>query len=37
MPLAATGEAIFLKRTISASLEGRPDRVVKKNATNFTD
>ena len=30
MPLAATGEAIFLKRTISASLEGRPDRVVKK-------
>jgi N-methylhydantoinase A/oxoprolinase/acetone carboxylase beta subunit len=29
-PLAATGEAIFLKRTISASLKGRPDLVVKK-------
>jgi N-methylhydantoinase A/oxoprolinase/acetone carboxylase beta subunit len=25
IPLAATGEAIFLKRTISASLKGRPD------------
>jgi N-methylhydantoinase A/oxoprolinase/acetone carboxylase beta subunit len=30
IPLAATGEAIFLKRTISASLRGRPDLVVKK-------
>jgi N-methylhydantoinase A/oxoprolinase/acetone carboxylase beta subunit len=30
MPLAATGEAIFLKRTLSASLRGRPDLVVKK-------
>ena len=30
IPLAATGEAIFLKRTISASLKGRPDLVVKK-------
>jgi N-methylhydantoinase A/oxoprolinase/acetone carboxylase beta subunit len=30
MPLAATGEAIFLKRTITASLRGRPDLVVKK-------
>ncbi|MBN2338192.1 MAG: hypothetical protein JXP48_06595, partial [Acidobacteria bacterium] len=24
-PLAASGEAVFLRRTISASLEGRPD------------
>jgi N-methylhydantoinase A/oxoprolinase/acetone carboxylase beta subunit len=30
IPLAATGEAIFLKRTLSASLTGRPDLVVKK-------
>jgi N-methylhydantoinase A/oxoprolinase/acetone carboxylase beta subunit len=30
IPLAATGEAIFLKRTISASLKGRPDLVAKK-------
>jgi N-methylhydantoinase A/oxoprolinase/acetone carboxylase beta subunit len=30
IPLAAAGEAIFLKRTISASLRGRPDLVVKK-------
>jgi N-methylhydantoinase A/oxoprolinase/acetone carboxylase beta subunit len=30
IPLAATGEAIFLKRTISARLKGRPDLVVKK-------
>ncbi len=30
IPLAATGEAVFLKRTISASLKGRPDLVVKK-------
>jgi N-methylhydantoinase A/oxoprolinase/acetone carboxylase beta subunit len=41
IPLAATGEAVFLKRTISASLKGRPDLVVKcdskKNATDFTD
>jgi N-methylhydantoinase A/oxoprolinase/acetone carboxylase beta subunit len=41
IPLAATGEAVFLKRTISASLKGHPDLVVKKvpqkNATNFTD
>jgi N-methylhydantoinase A/oxoprolinase/acetone carboxylase beta subunit len=29
IPLASTGEAIFLKRTISASLKGRPDLVVK--------
>jgi N-methylhydantoinase A/oxoprolinase/acetone carboxylase beta subunit len=29
VPMAATGEAIFLKRTISASLRGRPDLVVK--------
>jgi len=28
-PLASTGEAIFLGRTISASLKGRPDLVVK--------
>ncbi|HSW38460.1 MAG TPA: hydantoinase/oxoprolinase family protein [Acidobacteriota bacterium] len=31
-PLAATGEAVFLKRTISARLKGRPDRVVKMPA-----
>jgi N-methylhydantoinase A/oxoprolinase/acetone carboxylase beta subunit len=30
IPLAATGEAIFLKRTVTASLRGRPDLVVKK-------
>jgi N-methylhydantoinase A/oxoprolinase/acetone carboxylase beta subunit len=30
IPLAATGEAIFLKRTITASLKGRPDLVVQK-------
>jgi N-methylhydantoinase A/oxoprolinase/acetone carboxylase beta subunit len=30
IPLASTGEAIFLKRTISASLKGHPDLVVKK-------
>jgi hypothetical protein len=30
MPLAATGEAVFLKRTISASLRGRPGPAVKK-------
>jgi N-methylhydantoinase A/oxoprolinase/acetone carboxylase beta subunit len=30
IPLAATGEAIFLKRTITASLRGRPDLVVKE-------
>jgi N-methylhydantoinase A/oxoprolinase/acetone carboxylase beta subunit len=30
MPLAATGEAVFLKRTITASLRGHPDLVVKK-------
>jgi len=30
VPLAATGEAIFLGRTIAASLKGRPDLVVKK-------
>jgi N-methylhydantoinase A/oxoprolinase/acetone carboxylase beta subunit len=29
-PLASTGEAIFLKRTLSASLKGRPDLVVKQ-------
>jgi N-methylhydantoinase A/oxoprolinase/acetone carboxylase beta subunit len=29
-PLAATGEAIFLKRTVTASLRGRPDLAVKK-------
>jgi N-methylhydantoinase A/oxoprolinase/acetone carboxylase beta subunit len=29
-PLAATGEAIFLKRTISASLRGYPDLVVRR-------
>jgi N-methylhydantoinase A/oxoprolinase/acetone carboxylase beta subunit len=28
-PLAASGEPVFLKRTISASLQGRPDLVVK--------
>lgn len=28
IPLAATGEAVFLQRTISASLMGRPDLVV---------
>ena len=28
IPLASTGEAVFLKRTISASLKGRPDLVV---------
>ncbi|NLT66900.1 MAG: hydantoinase/oxoprolinase family protein [Acidobacteria bacterium] len=28
IPLAATGEAVFLKRTISASLKGHPDLVV---------
>jgi N-methylhydantoinase A/oxoprolinase/acetone carboxylase beta subunit len=33
-PLASSGEAVFLKRTISASLKGRPDLVVKKDATN---
>jgi len=37
IPLAASGEAVFLKRTISASLKGRPDLVVKKNATHFKD
>lgn len=31
VPLAASGEAVFLKRTISASLKGRPDRVVRKS------
>lgn len=31
IPLAATGEPVFLKRTISASLKGRPDLVVKKS------
>ncbi len=31
IPLAATGEAVFLKRTISAMLKGRPDLVVKKD------
>jgi N-methylhydantoinase A/oxoprolinase/acetone carboxylase beta subunit len=30
IPLAATGEAIFLKRTVTASLRGRPDLVAKK-------
>jgi N-methylhydantoinase A/oxoprolinase/acetone carboxylase beta subunit len=30
IPLAATGETVFLNRTISAILRGRPDRVVKK-------
>jgi N-methylhydantoinase A/oxoprolinase/acetone carboxylase beta subunit len=30
IPLAATGEAIFLKRTVTASLRGRPDLVDKK-------
>ncbi len=30
VPLASTGEAVFLKRTITASLKGRPDLVVKK-------
>jgi N-methylhydantoinase A/oxoprolinase/acetone carboxylase beta subunit len=30
IPLASTGEAIFLSRTIVASLKGRPDLVVKK-------
>ncbi len=30
IPLAATGEAVFLKRTISASLKGRPDLVARK-------
>jgi N-methylhydantoinase A/oxoprolinase/acetone carboxylase beta subunit len=30
-PLAATGESIFLKRTVTASLRGRPDLVVKKS------
>jgi N-methylhydantoinase A/oxoprolinase/acetone carboxylase beta subunit len=30
IPLAATGEAVFLKRTISANLSGKPDLVVKK-------
>jgi N-methylhydantoinase A/oxoprolinase/acetone carboxylase beta subunit len=37
IPLASTGEVVFLKRTISASLKGRPDLVVKKRATNSTD
>jgi N-methylhydantoinase A/oxoprolinase/acetone carboxylase beta subunit len=32
IPLASTGEAVFLKRTISASLKGRPDLVVKRVA-----
>jgi len=30
IPLASTGEAVFLSRTIVASLKGRPDLVVKK-------
>jgi hypothetical protein len=31
-PLAASGESVFLKRTISASLKGRPDLVVRKSS-----
>jgi N-methylhydantoinase A/oxoprolinase/acetone carboxylase beta subunit len=30
IPLAASGEEVFLKRTISASLKGQPDLVVKR-------
>ena len=30
IPLTATGEPVFLKRIISASLKGRPDLVIRK-------
>jgi hypothetical protein len=37
VPLAASGEAVFLKRTISARLKGHPDLAAKKAATDFSD
>jgi N-methylhydantoinase A/oxoprolinase/acetone carboxylase beta subunit len=37
IPLAATGEAIFLRRTISASLKGRPDLIAKKGPSRGHD